>query len=1747
MALLEAPATSLASSSKEGLKRLNAARGQCKGIITKMQSFVSSEEVKYLDTESIKVKRNRLLKAFADYESYNIEIKTLDPESDSENFDEIDDKYCAVLAKLNALLDALHPDPSASSTPTRDLSTSMHKNEAKFQRLPRINIKPFSGETSEYMPFINMFNSVVHNNDSLNSCDKLYYLTTYLCGEALDVIKHLPLTPDNYTIALNLLKQRFHNKVKIISHHVNAILDMAALKKPNAVGFRSIATHVKQHLGALQNLQQPISQWDTLLVCVLQKKLDFYSLRAFYTERHNTNDMPSLEELLSFIDNRAVALETATFQKEGLYETKERKYTPTCGTAASVMKISKKPVQCKFCNLSHRLYSCTKFKLAASKDRNDFISLNKICKLCLNDHSGNCKYNFKCQVCKGAHNTLLHRDSDEHTSTNRTSAQPVALYCNSKTEILLPTAQVLVKCKDGTELAARALLDSGSQVSLISADLLTKVCAKTYKENNSVLGICEGINNFNEKAELTISSRLNRFKLNIVCCVVNKITCDLPQFKVDKQKLNLSNVLALADQNFHLSAPIDILLGCNEFFQLVQGPPLLLEDSGPYLLKTHFGDVITGSIPHQYVIPSTVSNSTTVSNHVSLKIVDNSLANINENIAKFWTAEKVPEIYSEKCSEHELAESIFKQSVTLENNRFAVALPLKQPINEISLGNSFSAALQRFHNLESRLSKDSQLHQVYKDFINEYIKLGHAEPYDISNYDIERDVVFFLPHHPVFNENSPTTKMRAVFDGSLQTKNKISLNDVLLNGPVVQNELFDILILFRLPRYILLCDVKQMFRQILIHPQYRVLQNILWRESLNDEVSCLQLKTVTYGLKSSSYLATRCLIELAERFKEKYSLASSVLKSQSYVDDIITGDDDIQTLIEIKRQLVELLSLGGFQLHKWGSNNVSVMENVSSLDSPINDVDMSKDDNFIKTLGLRYNVRSDNLYISCSETEIQEKYTKRQALSFISKVFDPLGLCGPVVMSAKLLMQSIYLSKVLWDEELPRDLNERWLGFAKGLVEMSSIQTKRHIDVKGAKQVELVGFADASNKAYGCCLYIRAIQADDTVSVNLLCSKSRANSTNNELSTPRKELNSALLLSMLVKRVHNTLKMQGYNLKVYLYLDSQIVLAWLNIEPVKLMSYVANRVIKIKSHVHDWPWFYVRSADNPADCLSKGLEPQSLQNHELWWHGPQFLTEKHFVHETAKLETLNLQKLPELKKHCQNNVNCYQVSNAVTLPIEESDLFCQYSDINKLKRIVAYIMRFATNSRTKANRRSGELQPDELDIALHTIVKCDQQRHYACEIACLKSNKPIKGPLAPLNPFLDSSEILRVGGRLQHSELSYEQKHPMILVKSSHITKIIIWKEHENLLHAGPKLLLSALNQRFWLINAVSQIKHVIHKCLRCFRLKAKAASQLMGSLPAQRVRMSRPFEKVGIDYAGYFNIKLARVRKPLILKAYILIFVCFVTKAIHVELASDLTTGTFLNCFKRFIARRNKPSQVFCDNAATFKGANSKLHDLYKLQSSTYHQSAVTRFSADQGISFHFTPAYSPVFGGLWEAGVHSVKYHLKRVIGNTVLTYEEFNTVIIQIEGILNARPLTPMSTDPTDMSYLTPSHFLTGAPITCYPEPDLTNIPTNRLSFWNQCSQLQQHFFKQWHKSYLSMLQNRPKWRKESPNVKEGMLVILKDANVTPFNWPIGRIVSIYPGKDNRVRAFDVKTPNGNIVRTSITKVCILPINE
>ncbi|XP_059053804.1 uncharacterized protein LOC131848062 [Achroia grisella] len=314
-----------------------------------------------------------------------------------------------------------------------------------------------------------------------------------------------------------------------------------------------------------------------------------------------------------------------------------------------------------------------------------------------------------------------------------------------------------------------------------------------------------------------------------------------------------------------------------------------------------------------------------------------------------------------------------------------------------------------------------------------------------------------------------------------------------------------------------------------------------------------------------------------------------------------------------------------------------------------------------------------------------------------------------------------------------------------------------------------------------------------------------------------------------------------------------------------------------------------------------------------------------------------------------------------------------------------------------------------------------------------------------------------------------------------------------------------------------------------------------MGNLPAPRVTQNFPFQISGVDFAGPFLITDRKGRGCRITKCYLCLFICFATKSLHLEVASDLTTDIFILFLRRFISRRGKPSELFCDNGTNFIGANNEINSFLKSSNERIYT-----YAASEGIKFKFSPAYSPHFGGIWEAGVKSAKFHILKILGNQHLTFEELSTLFAQIEALLNSRRLTPLSTDPNDLSPFTPGHFLIGRAFTSLPSPALLDINVNHLDRYQKLERIRQHFWERWRHEYLSEIQQRSKWQTKQNSVQEGDMVVLKDPNLPPLQWRVGRVSRLYPGSDGVTRVIDAHTAKG-ILRRAVAKVCLLPTSS
>ncbi len=763
-------------------------------------------------------------------------------------------------------------------------------------------------------------------------------------------------------------------------------------------------------------------------------------------------------------------------------------------------------------------------------------------------------------------------------------------------------------------------------------------------------------------------------------------------------------------------------------------------------------------------------------------------------------------------------------------------------------------------------------------------------------------------------------------------------------------------------------------------------------------------------------------------------------------------------------------------------------------------VELQQHETTIKTLGVFWNAAQDKYLFTLNlPPDMPGTLTKRRILSQIAKIYDPLGWLAPVIISCKIFMQTLWQLKADWDDILPADVQDKWMKLRESLTDICNVQLPRCVIPSPPKFIYLIGASDASTKAISAAVYICCVYEDHYV-IHLLTAKTRV-APLRDVTLPLLELNGAVVLSELLSTTLKALQRKFDEIRCFT--DSMITLHWIQSSPSRWKNYVKRRVQLIQDNVPTAIWYHIPGDQNPADCASRGITATQLLHHPLWWNGsPAFLNPTTNCNEllAEEITQLEVQQRP-VKTHFIN-------------PKPLHPLFTKYSSFNKLQRVVAYVIRFLNNWCARRRKTSLQLGP------------------------LTNEHLPTTSPLLKLQPVICKSGMLRVGGRLRHANIPEDQKHQILLPKGHHVTTCIIWDHHIRNFHAGPAATLASIQHTYWITNGRDVVRYVLKKCTICCRHRATMMKQVMGDLPASSVNPSRPFSKSGVDYAGPFHIR-PMVRSKVTLKCWIAIFVCFSTRAIHVEVVSSLSTDCFLAALRRFISRRGLPSDIYSDCGTNFKGADTVLREFFSLCRTPNVQDELTR----QQIQWHFNPAGAPHFGGLWEAGVKSIKHHLHRVIGSARLTYEEFQTFIIQIEGILNSRPLIPASTDPADLSVLTPAHFLIGEPINAFPEPNLTDMKENHLQRWKLIQQRQQHFWKRWSSEFITRLQQRPKWLKPSPELQVGQLVIIKDERLPPLVWKLGRVIAVHPGADDHVRVATLKTADGELKRP-IVKLCVLP---
>ncbi|XP_045535467.1 uncharacterized protein LOC106721755 [Papilio machaon] len=998
--------------------------------------------------------------------------------------------------------------------------------------------------------------------------------------------------------------------------------------------------------------------------------------------------------------------------------------------------------------------------------------------------------------------------------------------------VLLPTALIDVISDKNNSHIVRALLDQGSQASFITEKIVQALGLKKSKCHNEVVGIGEGNNKLYLKNTVTFKLRSRydtTFNLIVHAFVLRSITTLLPTWGIKGSTCTLIKDLPLADATFNTPGRIDLLLGADVYSKILDNGVVKGTD-GVVAQFTRLGWILSGEVTDQ----KQNGQKEVISMHI--RTLDNDL------LKKFWEIEA--DLGSSKkilTKEEEICETIYKTTTKRdENGRYIVYLPLKQSPEEtiVTCGNTKDQAMRRFTHLENRFKKNYSLKEEYQKVIKEYLELGHMVKID------EEAQCLYLPHHAIVREDRDTTKVRVVYDASAKGSNGYSLNDCMLIGPTLQPDLRHLLIKWRSYKVCIVGDIVKMYRQIKITEEHSNLQCIVWRDEQEQPLQHYKLVTVTFGTAAAPFLAVRTLVQLAEDEGHKYHTASHILKDSFYMDDLMTGAETVEQAFKIYEEINSLLLDGGFEMQKWSSNSSELLSQMKNKSSCEIEKLTFKMDPIFKILGLTWNRQNDSFHITVHLPELSYSITKRYILSDISRLFDPFGWLSPVIVTAKVFIQKLWLCRSDWDEELPLDLINQWTKYREELSNLQTIKLPRWLKLHSKnKVVEIHGFADASTTAYAAVAYIRVITEENEVSVDLIAAKTKV-APLKQISVPRLELCAAVLLTRLLNEVRNILNIPKEN--VFAWTDSTVVLSWLQSPPSRWKTFVGNRVSEIIQLMDNDKWHHVRSLENPADPASRGISARELRTNELWWHGPSWLRKEYILYEKKDIPSTEL----EIKK---NDVKALHVSGEVSI-------WERFSNLNKLKRVLAYCRRMTFK---KSEKKSTYLTTKELKIVMDRFILHYQDMCFSEEIQDLKQHNKVKrrSKLITLDPFVDRDGILRVGGRLNEASLSNDFKHPVIIPNKTHLMKLIIKDAHLKTMHGGPQLMMSYIRTKFWMFGLKSAVRQCARECTVCIRHKGTTYQQLMGQLPAMRVTPQRPFLNTGVDYAGPVLIKTSKGR----------------------------------------------------------------------------------------------------------------------------------------------------------------------------------------------------------------------------------------------------------------------------------------------
>ncbi|XP_071827004.1 uncharacterized protein [Apostichopus japonicus] len=1564
-------------------------------------------------------------------------------------------------------------------------------NELKLAlELPKAEVFEFNGDPTDYWYFITNFEVNVASKLSGDAA-RLQYLLQLCKGKARFCIESCALLGDEgYESAKAILKRQFGQPHLILNSLMSKLVSRKSIKANDGESLWKLISEMQRCYVTLTQMGYVNDLNSTSNLLKIHSLLPVYLQTGWanVAQKIHESREPEFNDLLSYLTGQA--------------EISSNMFGRNIGKSSSVVSDEKPRVKSNFmkgrslkcfaCDDDHRIFDCESFCNMSYNQRLDIVRTKRLCFRCLfPGHSvAKCRRDTVCTFCQSnKHNDLLHPPPNQENI----SVMSNTAVCGSN--VFLRILPVTVTGNNGNRVHTLAILDSGSDTTLCSESLRKKLGVKgkpTSYTSSTVNGVEPKIGS---TFDITVKGENESNDLSITALSVPKLP-NSDDSVPSARDLNRWQHLKLIPWGDISRYNLELLIGADvpEAFWVMDERRGGTGD--PYGVKTPLGWSVMG--------PTGFSGRSDRKNIHRISCCSN--GEILSLLKSSWSVDDAS-IGEGDSVQDKRAKGILESTASLTSEgHYQIGLLWKEDYHY--LPSNKPLAESRLRNIKRKLLRDNVMRQKYTETVEGYIAKGYAERVQGEG---KAGNVWYLPHHPVVHPHKD--KVRVVYDCAAKWRDT-SLNSCLLKGPDTINSLVGVLHRFRQQRIALVADVEAMFHQVQVISEDRDVFRFLWWPGGNLESEPLEYRMTVhlFGATSSPACAGYALQRTA-RDNELHNQdivgkkAIQFIRNNFYVDDLLASVDDPTVAIEVVERIRSILSKGGFRLTKWVSNDRAVLQSIPESERAPNLRNSLETLPTERTLGVSWNAENDNFLFNVSLPD--KPFTRRGLLSISSSIFDPLGFAAPFVVIARCLLQDICRKGSDWDKPLTDEELVTWKKWLQNVPLLSSIQIPRWLQLDNAQRVQLHVFCDASQRGYAAVAYLRVIGADSEASCSFIQGKAKV-SPMKPVSIPRLELMGAVLAVTLYTSIKQEIR---FDLdKVIFWTDSMIVLGYIRNEDKRFKTFVANRVSKIHEFSSPNQWRHVGSKENPADDGSRGTYDLGT-----WLSGPSFLSKKESAWPSLKHDDIDLSGDTEIGKSVVLNVTTLVNDNF------SEQLISRFSSWTKLVKVLAWVFRFVNKSRGSLAASGLNLSVSEIEASETTIISWVQKSAFK---SWQRDQRLFK-----LKPIL-LGNVLRAGGRLDNADLGNDVKHPIILPPRGAVVTLIIRYYHESVGHGGLAMTLSAIRQKFWLLNGRTAVKSVVSKCVICRKILARPSCQIMAALPSERVSSDKPlFSFVGVDYFGPFEAKRGRST----VKRFGCIFTCLSSRAVHLEVCESLDADSFLNAFRRFVARRGQPVKIFSDNGSNFQAGEKELRNAFKAM----NKDDVEAFLHSKGCEWQFNPPTASHFGGAWERLIRSVRRILRGVLRQQTITDEVLTTVLAEVESILNSRPLTDFSSDPKDEEPLTPNHLLL---MRHGPDNPVDAGVSYGRKRWLQVQYLASLFWSRWRKEYLPLLQKRHKWNFPKENVVIGDIVLLTDETIPRGKWPLARIITVFKSSDGKVRSVEVKVRN-KILKRPITKLCIV----